>query len=199
MFNTTAELQHITPLPRGVSPSKAISLLQSHGFVIRHNPHMVSYEPAPTTDPAPTLPAERPGLVATSAEPRCYSVVDKVHALPAGLWDSDVESTYEFIGIEDGVFVRIRSPLSVVMETAWTVREVGGGSQDGTTGSEGEGGGGGEGGEGGETQYVLVEDAVIKCSRLLMSIVWGTAESGWKGIHESMIGQLVQEDSPRSD
>lgn len=189
MFNTTAELQHSTPLPRGVSLSKAISLLQAHEFVIRHNPHMVSYEPAATTtDPAPTLPAERPDLVATSAGPRCYSVIDKVHALPAGLWDSDIESTYEFIGIEGGVFVRIRSPLSVVMETAWTVREVDGGSQDGTTESEG---------EGGETQYELVEDAVIKCSRLLMSIVWGTAESGWKGIHGSMINQLVREGSPR--
>jgi hypothetical protein len=131
---------------------------------------MIKYEPlTEQPEPLPTIPPER-GPTATST-PKCYQVTDKVHALPAGLWDSDVVSTYEFINIEKGVFVRIRSPLNVTMETVWEVKE---------------------GPNGG---LVLSEDILIKCSRLLVPVIKSTCESGWKGIHEKMINKLKETDA----
>lgn len=112
-------------------------------------------------DPASTVPESR-GAKATS-EASCYRVTDKVHTLPAGLWDSDVVSTYEFISVENGVFVRIRSPMNVVMESLWIAQE----TEDG--------------------KVELIEEQIIFASRLLMSTVKNMSESGWKGIHESMI------------
>lgn len=145
--------------------SKGVELLQGYEFFIKCDPHMVKFEPlAEQPSPLPTIPAER-GHTATGT-PKCYTVTDKVHALPAGLWDSDVVSTYEFINLEKGVFVRIRSPMSVLMETVWEIKE---------------------GPEGG---LVLSEDILIKCSRLLLPIVKSTCESGWKGIHEKMVNEL---------
>ncbi|KAI9171277.1 hypothetical protein HJFPF1_00759 [Paramyrothecium foliicola] len=168
MFSTTAKLQHKSPVPPGITSAKCVELLQGYEFFIQCDPHMIKYEAMETpSDSVPTVPEERG--VAGIAVPKCYKVTDKVQALPAGLWDSDVVSTYEFINLEKGVFVRIRSPLSTVMETIWEAKE----------------------NENGE--LVLVEDIVIKCSRLLVGVVKNTCEAGWKGIHEKMIAKLSEE------
>lgn len=157
----------MTPIPDGVPASKGIQLLQGYEFFIQCDPHMIKYEALEKQpDPPPKIPNDR--AYTAVAAPKCYQVTDKVHALPAGLWDSDVVSTYEFINIEKGVFVRIRSPLNVMMETAWEVRDASGGG------------------------LVLVEDIVIKCPRLLVGVVKSTCESGWPGIHEKMINKLKE-------
>ncbi|KAM4054980.1 hypothetical protein HRG_014937 [Hirsutella rhossiliensis] len=167
MFSTTATLRNSTPIPDGIAPEKGVQLLQGHEFFIQCDPHMIKYELIDTpSNPEPALPQGR-GATAVAAA-KCYQVTDKVHALPAGLWDSDVVSTYEFINIEKGVFVRIRSPMNTTLETVWEVQE----TEDG--------------------RLALVEDVVIQCSRFLIGIVKGTCESGWQGIHETMIGKLGQ-------
>lgn len=144
-------------------------MLQGHVFFIQFNPHMIKYEVVDTpTDPEPQLPTDR-GLTGVAA-PKCYQVTDKVHALPAGLWDSDVVSTYEFINLEKGVFVRIRSPLNTIMETVWTIEER-------------------EGADG----YDLIENVVIKCSRLLIGVIKNTCEGSWKSIHEKMVEEIRKE------
>ncbi|KAL2212665.1 hypothetical protein CC79DRAFT_1329958 [Sarocladium strictum] len=169
IFNGTAELQHTTPYPDGVPASKGVDLLQGYEFFIQCDPHMVKFEElTEIPDPQPTIPPAR-GPTATSS-PKCFRVTDKVSTLPAGLWDSDVVSTYEFINVEKGVFVRIRSPLNVMMETVWEVKE---------------------GPEGG---LVLSEDILIKCPRLLVPVIKSTCESGWKGIHEKMVNKLKEPD-----
>lgn len=89
-----------------------------------------------------------------------------MHALPAGLWDSDVHSTSEIVNLEKGIFVRMRSPLSIVMETVWEVKEVAGG-EDGA--------------------LEVVEESVISCSRFLAGVVKGQCEANWKGIHEKLL------------
>lgn len=101
--------------------------------------------------------------------PVCYRVTDIVHAIPGGVWDTNVVSTFEFTLIRDGLFVRIRSPLSIVMDTIWSIREVD---------------------EGGEKGLELVQDVTIQCSRLLIGFVKGQCENGWEGIHAKMIGRL---------
>ncbi|KFA80273.1 hypothetical protein S40288_04551 [Stachybotrys chartarum IBT 40288] len=165
MLNTTATLVHTTPLPAGCSVAEGIEMLRDHEFFIQCDPHMIKYEAIETpSDPVPTVPEGR--QIVGAAAPKCYQVTDKVHALPAGLWDSDVLSRYEFFIWERGVFIRIRSPLNTVMETVWEIRDTGNGGAE------------------------LVEDVVIKCSRLLVGVVRSTCESGWKGIHEKMVGRL---------
>ncbi|KAH6650295.1 hypothetical protein F5144DRAFT_555830 [Chaetomium tenue] len=124
--------------------------------------------------------------------PECYRVTDIVHAIPAGIWDTNVVSVFEITDIEEGWFVRIRSPLSVVMETFWRVREVAGGA-----GGAGAGESGDEDGEGGEGEagpgLELVEEITISCSRLLMGIVKSQCENDWKQIHGKMVARLVGE------
>jgi hypothetical protein len=157
-------------------------MLSDHPFFLACDPHLAKYELIPASEHAAlTPPPSIPDTVRTKLRsspdqageavvvpPTCYRVTDIVHAVPAGLWDTNVVSNYEFTDIRDGLFVRIKSPLSIVMDTFWEVREVDGGLE-------------------------LVEDVTIQCSRLLIGIVKGQCENGWKGIHEKMIGRLEEE------
>lgn len=119
----------------------------------------------PSTEDSGGLPGgSRPRYVV-------YRVTDLVQTLPAGLWDSHVVSTYEMADTAAGVFVRIRSPMSIVMDTTWTVSEA-----EGTTANELE----------------LVEEIVIYCSRLLVGTVKSLCEGGWQQIHSKMIAQLTK-------
>ena len=97
-------------------------------------------------------------------------MTDLVHTLPAGLWDSNVVSTYEITNIANGLFVRILSPMSVAMDTIWTIKA---GEEEGS--------------------LELVEDVSINCSRLLVGTVKGLCESGWAKIHAKMIERLEAE------
>lgn len=133
------------------------------------NPHMTKYELIDTPKEKPTIPEGRK-IVAIS-EPQCFKVTDKIHTLPAGLWDSDVVSTYEFLNVEKGVFVRIRSPMSVVMETYWSARESGDGKVE------------------------LVEEVSIFCSRILAGTIKSMCDSSWDGIHGTMVKKLQEGDT----
>ena len=169
MFNTTESLQHATPIPSSVPPAKAIAQLHDHEFFIKCDPHMMDYKLiASSTDPEPKVPNDRVPEVVPVAPPKVYNVTDRVHALPAGLWDKDVVSTYEFFNLERGVFVRTRSPMSTTLETVWTIRE----TEDGG--------------------FEMVEDVVIKCSRLLVGVVRNACETGWKGIHAKMVKKMEE-------
>lgn len=165
-FNTTSTIKHVTAIPEGIEASKAIALLQANEFYMKCDPHMVNYEPIDTPKEKPIISASR-GVKATS-EPKCYKVTDRVATLPAGIWDSDINSTYEFLNVERGVFVRVRSPLGVVMETLWTVEETKTGSLE------------------------LVEELIMSCSRLLAGTIAKTSEASWEQIHQSMINKLKE-------
>lgn len=125
---------------------------------------MTKYEPTEVPKETPTIPEDR--LTKGISDPVCYKVTDKVNTIPGGLWDSNVVSVYEFINVEKGVFVRIRSPLSTVMETLWTVKE----NEEG--------------------KLELVEEVVIMCSRVLVGTITSMCESGWQGIHNTMMEKL---------
>ena len=190
VLNTTATLSHTTPLPPGTTRPQALALLSDHLFFLACDPHMAQHELVPpsafaTLTPPPSIPDDvraqlRPppesagkGVEGKEEEevlPTCYRVTDIVHAIPAGIWDTRVVSVYEFTLIGEGVFVRIRSPMGVVMETFWRVRD-------------------GEQGEG----LVLVEDVTIRCSRLLVGIVRGQCEGNWRGIHGKVVERLEKE------
>ena len=159
---------HSSTLPQGTTTEQAIRLLlHDHEFFLRCDPHLVKFESiTPEADKKPTLPDAIEG----TGETRCYKVTDLVHTLPAGLWDSNVVSTYEMTNLSNGVFVRILSPMSVAMDTIWTIRD---GPEDGS--------------------LELVEDVNINCSKLLIGTVKGLCESGWGKIHAKMIERLDAE------
>ncbi|KAL9949046.1 hypothetical protein D7B24_005923 [Verticillium nonalfalfae] len=159
-LNTSQSLTHITPIPSPATRTDAIAMLHDHEHVIQCSPAMSKFELITSPSPAP-LPAG----ITPLGDTKCYQVTDIVHALPAGLWDSDIVSTYEFTNLAGGLFVRIRSPMGIVLETVWTI--------------EGEG-------EGPEMR----EFVTIKCSRLLVGTVNGQCEGNWKVIHAKMVAGL---------
>lgn len=178
-----ASLLHTTAVPATVSRDAAVALLQDHEFFLRCDPHMTAFTPVdaaaePDSKPVEPIPAARGAKALDGAVAKVYRVTDLVHALPAGIWDSNVVSTYEFIDTAAGVFIRIRSPLSVVMETLWEVR-------DADKPAEGDAAASG---------LLLAEDVEISCSRLLVGVVRSQCDANWKGIHEKMVKRLLGED-----
>ncbi|KAK4034790.1 hypothetical protein C8A01DRAFT_38720 [Parachaetomium inaequale] len=193
-------MTHSSRLPPGTTRAQALAMLSDYPFFLACDPHLAKYELIPASEhaaltPPPSIPDNvrsqlRSQDQAASAPPKednevavvaptCYRVTDVVHAIPAGIWDTNVVSNYEFTDIRDGLFVRIKSPLSIVMDTLWEVRDV--------VIEAGDGDGDGDGG------LELVEDVTIQCSRLLIGIVRGQCENGWEGIHGKMIGRLEGE------
>ncbi|KAK0731786.1 hypothetical protein B0H67DRAFT_549485 [Lasiosphaeris hirsuta] len=167
-FTGTASILHSSPIPAGVTKEQAIAMLSDHAFFLSCDPLLSKFEPLSPASP-PVVPD---AITAQARGPRlttCFTVTDIVHTIPAGLWDTNVVSTYEFTDITHGVFARIRSPLSVVLDTLWEIKE-------------GEAGG-----------LELVEAATISCSRLLLGVVKSQCENGWQKIHAKMLTRLEDE------
>ncbi|KAK1754842.1 hypothetical protein QBC47DRAFT_381962 [Echria macrotheca] len=166
-FTGSAHLVHSSKLPAGATKESGIAMLSDHEFFLHCDPHLSKFE-ALTPDAAPEIPENiRDKMRGDESKRESYSVTDIVHTIPAGLWDSNVVSTYEFTDISDGVFVRIRSPLSIVMDTVWEIKE----AEDGLE---------------------LVEDITITCSRLLLPVVRSQCEGGWAKIHAKMLSRLEE-------
>ncbi|KAK4116507.1 hypothetical protein N656DRAFT_774782 [Canariomyces notabilis] len=182
-LSSTANITHSSRLPKGTTRAQALSMLSDYEFFLSCDPHLDKFEriadPAGSLDSAPSVPDSVKSQLRRSSSsspdpvptPTCYRVTDIVHAIPAGIWDTNVVSTYEFTDIKDGLFVRIRSPLSIVMDTFWQIREV----------------------EGEDGLLELVEDVNIQCSRLLIGLVKSQCENGWAKIHAKMISRLEEE------
>ncbi|TPX16432.1 uncharacterized protein E0L32_003726 [Thyridium curvatum] len=185
VLNTTSTICHSSTLPEGVTREQAIAMLQDHHFFLECDLHMIHFEPLAEPEVALTVPD---GIEATG-ESKAYQVTDLVHTLPAGLWDSNVVSTYEITNKADGIFVRIRSPMSIVMDTVWTIKEA---QAEGQTEAQTEAEGGSASSS--STGGLELEEAVeINCSRLLMGTVRKLCEGGWREIHAKMLDRLRKE------
>lgn len=148
VLNSSAKIVHASKLPDGATQKQGIAMLRDREFFLACNPHMQKFE-AQGQVSEPELPEGLKPLGPTTL----YNVTDIVETLPKGLWSSNVESTYEFTDIELGTFCALKSPMSVVMHTFWTIEEKDGGLE-------------------------LVEACEIKCSRLLIGIVKSLNEGG---------------------
>ncbi|KAK6948247.1 hypothetical protein Daesc_010011 [Daldinia eschscholtzii] len=194
----TTKLVNTSAIPAGVSRSAAVSLLHDHDFFLRCEPHYVSHRTLPPTEASSSASAsaaakseyQLPRDLEPVGEPpvKLYEVVDHV---PNPVWSSSVVSNEEFVDFKDGLWVRIRSPLAVVMETRWTIRERKKNKKEKTTTSENGKGEGEEGEEEGELE--LVEDVMISCSKLLMGIVKGQVDTNWREIHRRIAARLVED------
>lgn len=128
-------------------------MLHDTEFFINCDPCLEKYELLEKEMAEPSLPEKIKAQGPTSL----YKILDNVENIPKGIWGSSVESKYEFTNVEHGLFCRLRSPLSVVLEALWEVRDA-------------------EDGDGLE----LVEEAEITASKMLVGIVKGQSESGGK-------------------
>ncbi|KAL7628765.1 hypothetical protein AAE478_000280 [Parahypoxylon ruwenzoriense] len=192
VFTGTINIVNKSPITAGVegvviSKEAAVALLHDHAFFLRCDPHFVSHRPIPPTEPGSNEEANtarRAYQVPANIEPlgspavKLYEVVDHV---PNPVWSSSVVSKEEFVDFKDGLWVRIRSPLAVIMETRWTVR-----ARRPSEEEDGEE-------EVKEGNLELVEDVDISCSKLLLSLVKGQVENNWKGIHKKIIDRLVED------
>lgn len=95
--------------------------------MMRIGPHMKDYKEVPTDKAYP--------------DAKAYEVTDIMDMLPKGLWSSNVVSTYYHTDRDDGVFMVIKAPLDVVMDTYRVIKQEG-------------------------DDLVLSEDVEIRCSRL---------------------------------
>ncbi|KAL0938702.1 uncharacterized protein CTRU02_205312 [Colletotrichum truncatum] len=159
MLNTSLTLTHVTPVPSGMSKEDVIALLHDAEHHIKCDPNMKDYT-ARSPEIPPTVPKDIEPISAT----QCYTVTDSVPTLlPKGIWDKDAVSDYDFTFTKDGSFVRTQCPLSVLLETRWSVRESSNGG------------------------YELVEVVEIKCSRFLASVVKGQCEANWTDFHKKIL------------
>ncbi|KAI1356285.1 hypothetical protein F5Y01DRAFT_266896 [Xylaria sp. FL0043] len=186
-LSSTATAVNASPIPSSVRKEDAVALLHDHEFFLLCDPHHSSHKTLPQPpetekEPASVDAARKHFKLPETLEPltstethagpgpvvKIYEVVD---LLPNPVWSSNVVSREEFVDHGEGTWVRIRSPMGVVMETNWSVRE----KKSGDGGLE------------------LVEDIFINCSRLVMGIVKGQVENNWRGIHKQLIDKLVKD------
>ncbi|KAI0482621.1 hypothetical protein GGR56DRAFT_620825 [Xylariaceae sp. FL0804] len=174
-FGGNTKLSNRTPVPAAVGRAAAVARLHDHAFFLRCDPHYSSHKTLDADDAGQNDKGKGKGFGLPAAVEQTlgggvcvYEVVDH---LPNPVWSSNVVSREEFANFADGLWVRIRSPMGVVMETTWTIKEK-------------DGGGGG---------LELVEDIDIACSRLLLGIVRGQVENNWRGIHERLIAKMVED------
>lgn len=143
-------------------------MLHDHEFFLQCDPHLSKFEKLKPDEP-PAIPDAIKAQVTPGSETKSYSVTDIVHTIPAGIWDSNVVSTYEITNTTSGLFVRIKSPLSIVMDTTWEIKA----GEDGALG--------------------IYEGIEITCSRLLLGIVKSQCEGGWDQIHAKLNGRIEEE------
>lgn len=185
----TATTSHSSELPAACTREQAIAMLQDHHFFLECDPLMSKIEvlesPPDDGNKSPDIPESVKAVAVPGRPMRYYRVTDVVHTIPAGIWDSNVVSVYEFVDIESGVWVRIKSPLSVSMDTAWEIRPVPGTAADDAPAAQ--------------QRLEIFEDVNISCSRLLLGLVKAQCENNWQGIHSKMLERLNREIEERKD
>ncbi|KAI0452747.1 hypothetical protein F5B21DRAFT_323069 [Xylaria acuta] len=199
-LSSTSTSVNASPIPSSVRKEDAVALLHDHEFFLLCDPHHSSHKTLPQPpetekEPASVDAARKYFKLPETLEPvigpagpvvKVYEVVDD---LPNPVWSSHVISREEFVDHDEGMWVRIRSPMGVVMETRWSVRETKKKKEEEREEEEREE----EENDGNESggELELVEDVLINCSRLVMGIVKGQVENNWRGIHKKIIDKLV--------
>jgi hypothetical protein len=110
--------------------------------------------------------AEVPERFQPIADTKHYKITDIVNTVPGGIWDSNIDSIAEYTNVENGIFIRTRSPLSVVIETEWSIKDTNNGDIE------------------------LIRHTMISCSRVLFNIVKGQCEANLLAMHQAITERL---------
>lgn len=143
----------------GLTKTSAIEKLRDRPFFLECDPYLVSYDAKP--EPAWDAYDVPKGLQPLSQRVEIYQVKDKYENPIMG---SDINSTYEFIDMADGFWVRVRSPMGTTMESTFTVREKGDGSGN----------------------LEVVQECDCKCNKALSSIVKKDLDKNYTLIVENL-------------
>ncbi|KAH7317259.1 hypothetical protein BKA65DRAFT_466228 [Rhexocercosporidium sp. MPI-PUGE-AT-0058] len=166
MLNSTTKFTRTASLPSSCTRSTAMALLQNYEFMINCDSNLSSYKPVTNPANPPTIPSHLKSK--TTSSTKTYAIYDKVENIPGGIWKSDVECIVEYTDLETGLFMKGKSPLSIVIETEWNVKENAGGN------------GGLE----------LVYESLVSCSKLIIGIIKGTLEKNLVEMMEKVVAEL---------
>ncbi|KAL2270231.1 hypothetical protein VTJ83DRAFT_2415 [Remersonia thermophila] len=199
ILTTTTRVTYATRLPRGTTHASALAMLADHEFFLACGPHMAKYERITASDDnaaKQSRPAgpEIPDFVkeklrggssgnAQLPEPHRYRVTDNVNAGLASMFGTHVVSEYEFVHLPDGggLYVRVRSPMGIVMDSLWEVREADQGQDDEP-----------DSGSGSAPDLDLVQNGAITASRFLVGVVKGQCDDGSMEIHRRLVKRLEE-------
>lgn len=106
------------PAGSGATKASAIDTLHHHTAFLDCGPFLVSYSLAP--EPVWDAYEVPKGLKPLANRVESYNVKNKYENPIMG---ADISSTYEFIDLADGIWVRTRSPMGTVLDSTYTVRE----------------------------------------------------------------------------
>ncbi|KAK4191730.1 hypothetical protein QBC35DRAFT_470410 [Podospora australis] len=169
LTGTTTITHTYSPTP-GTTRAIALAVLSDYEFFLQCNPvhdkSQIIQPPSP-----PELPeAIKSRLRTPDTKTVVYQVIDVLHALPAGIWDTSVASTYEFTNLDNGVFLRIKAPLGVILDTVWAVRE------DPETG-----------------MVEIVDDNTITCNRMLIGVMRKECEGGAEKMMPKILARMAED------
>ncbi|KAK7959236.1 uncharacterized protein PG986_004090 [Apiospora aurea] len=160
-FEGSFKMTKVSPAIKGLTREAAIAKLQDKDFFIKCDPHLVSYDANP--DPAWGSYDAPKHLKPLAQRVKSYTVKDKYENPIIG---SDIESTYEFIDLADGFFVRVRSPMGTTMESTFVLRDKGNGDLE------------------------VVQECDCKCNKALSSMVKKDLDKNYIIIHENLAQRI---------
>lgn len=149
----------------GLTREAAIEKLRDHSLFLHCDPYLVSFDAKP--DPAWGAYDVPKDIKPLSEQVKVYAVKDKYENPIMG---SDINSTYEFIDLADGFWIRVRSPMGTTMESTFTVRE--------------------KGDESGDLE--VAQECDCRCNKALSSIVKKDLDKNYILVHENLAQRLVE-------
>lgn len=100
--------------------------------------------------------------LASSPTTKCYKVFERCDNLPK-MFSPDQNADLQYTDLPNGIHTWVNSSMGLISDTHLTIEK----RKNGTT--------------------VIVEDAVVRCSRLWMPIVKSQCEANWREVHRKFL------------
>lgn len=171
VFTTTAKLVHRFSLPPTISFASIIAILRDHDWLIRLDPELDSYTLCDTSNSSTTYQTADKEEYEETKNPRktkTYKVTDHMNGIPKSIYDAKVHVGIQITDVDEGVDFLVHAPMGVVQRGRWRVVVV-------------------------DEAWQLAIETEITCSRLLMGIVKGKAESNAPMMGRALVELLEKE------
>lgn len=171
VLTSKSTFTYTTPIAsKTLDKASAIRLLQTHDQFLRCNPHFVKYEAATLPEAEAAEAKAAAPAPAAAAAPRAYDVC---HHVPNPVYSADIVSREVYVDCADGVWVRTQSPMGIVMETHWSVRE-------------------GAAADAAGPRLEFVQNGHYTCNKVLSALVRRQTDASVPEIHRSLIQAMEQ-------
>lgn len=159
----------VTPLPSGITRTTVLDLFHNHVAMIDLNPLVI--ERHPIEPPQHSSPEELSCI--------WYSLTDRIHYLPGGIADGQIDYTACFHDLKAGLQTHVFAPMGVEIKNKWTL----GGNMPGEPRDVAELGLGVP-----KDGLWIREDVDLRCNVLMTGFVKKTL----KKAHASLVARLVE-------